>query len=59
MDDDMAMLAFSSTLPGNDNEPVEVVEDKNAVVQRKKAEKELAELNDNDATSAFGALVTA
>jgi len=32
MDDDMAMLAFSSTLPGNDNEPVEVVEDKNAVV---------------------------
>jgi hypothetical protein len=33
MDDDMAMLAFSSTLPGNDNEPVEVVYDKKSIVE--------------------------
>lgn len=27
IDNDMDMLAFSSTLPGNENEPVEVVTD--------------------------------
>jgi hypothetical protein len=55
----MDMLAFSSTLPGNDNEPVEVVEDKGVIEKQEHAEKELAALNDNDATSAFGALVMA
>jgi len=53
------MLAFSSTLPGNDNEPVEVIEDKTLLAKQDNAEKELAALNDNDATSAFGALVMA
>lgn len=55
----MDMLAFSSTLPGNENEPVEVIEDKTVIEKQKKAEKELAALNDNDATSAFGSLVMA
>ena len=55
----MDMLAFSSTLPGNDNEPVEVITDKTLVANQENAEKELAALNDNDATSAFGALVMA
>ena len=27
----MDMLAFSSTLPGNDNEPVEVIKDTKAI----------------------------
>ena len=53
------MLAFSSTLPGNDNEPVEVITDKTVIANQDHAEKELAALNDNDATSAFGALVMA
>ena len=53
------MLAFSSTLPGNDNEPVEVIQDKTIIATQEHAEKELAALNDNDATSAFGALVMA
>ena len=55
----MDMLAFSSTLPGNDNEPVEVIQDKTLIANQEHAEKELAALNDNDATSAFGALVMA
>ena len=55
----MDMLAFSSTLPGNDNEPVEVITDHSIVEKQENAEKELAALNDNDATSAFGALVMA
>jgi len=55
----MDMLAFSSTLPGNDNEPVEVITDKTLIAKQDHAEKELAALNDNDATSAFGALVMA
>lgn len=31
IDNDMDMLAFSSTLPGNENEPVEVIQDQKEI----------------------------
>jgi hypothetical protein len=56
MDEDDAILAFSNTMPGNDDAPVTVQVDEKAMHAEKKAKKELDNLSDNDATSAFAAL---
>ena len=58
-DEDSAILAFSNTLPGNDDEPKVVETDQSKVEAEAKAQEELAALNSNDATSAFGDLVQA
>lgn len=58
-DEDSAILAFSNTLPGNDDEPKTVETDVKALEAEKQAKEELAALNQNDATSAFGDLVQA
>ena len=58
-DEDSAILAFSNTLPGNDDEPKVVETDQKKVAEEAKAQEELAALNSNDATSAFGDLVQA
>ena len=58
-DDDNDILAFSTMLPGNANEPHPVEVDESKIKAEQKASKELQELNDNDATSAFGALALA
>lgn len=58
-DEDSAILAFSNTLPGNDDEPKVEVTDQNKIAEEAKAQAELAALNGNDATSAFGDLVQA
>ena len=58
-DEDMAVLAFSNTLPGNDDAPVEVKTDTQKVAAEAKAEAELAALQNNDATSAFAQMVAA
>ena len=56
-DEDEAVLAFSNTLPGNDDEPIHVEINQKQAEAEKKAQAELAEFNSNDATSAFSALV--
>lgn len=58
-DDDNDILAFSTMLPGNANEPKPVEVDETKIKAEQMASKELQELNDNDATSAFGALALA
>lgn len=50
-------MAFSNTLPGNDDAPVEVVEDPNKKAAEAKAASELAELYNNPATAAFANMV--
>ena len=58
-DEDMAVLAFSNTLPGNADEPIPVLVDNKKIEEEAKAKQELDQLNQNDATAAFGALVQA
>ena len=58
-DENDAVLAFSDTLPGNDNEPKGDNTTENEKVAEAKAQKELDEFNNNDATMAFGSLVQA
>jgi len=58
-DDDNDILAFSTMLPGNTNEPKPVEVDQTKIQAERQASQELEALNDNDATSAFGALALA
>lgn len=58
-DEDQAILAFSNTLPGNDDEPKKIEVDEETKANQMIAERELDLLNSNDATSAFGVLAQA
>lgn len=58
-DENDAVLAFSDTLPGNDNEPKTEDTSLEEKAAEAKAEKELEDFNSNDATMAFGSLVMA
>ena len=57
MDENDAVLAFSDTLPGNDNEPKLDTTTEAEKLAEKRAQKELDELDSNDATMALGSLV--
>ena len=56
VDEDEAILAFSNSLPGNEDEPKVIQLDEKAQLEQMAAQKELEQLNANDATSAFGVL---
>ena len=56
-DEDDAILAFSNTLPGNDDAPVEKKVDPAALAQQKKAEQTLSDLQSNPNTAALASLV--
>ena len=58
-DENDAILAFSDTLPGNDNEPVAVQSNEVAKQQEAAAEKELANFENNESTAAFAGLAMA
>lgn len=58
-DEDNAILAFSNTLPGNDDEPKFIEIDADTKKKEAVAMLELDELNSNEATSAFGVLAQA
>lgn len=58
-DEDQAILAFSNTLPGNDDAPVVVVQNKEEMEKQAAAERELQQLQTSDATAAFAGLVDA
>ena len=56
MDEDDAILAFSNTLPGNDDEPKLIEVDEHARQMEEDANKELNKLSSDDATCAFSVL---
>jgi hypothetical protein len=58
-EEDLDILAFSNTLPGNDGEPKRIEVDEATRIEEEKARNELEQLNNNDATSAFGVLAQA
>ena len=59
MDEDDAILAFSNTLPGNDDEPKLIEVDESERQREAIATKELEKLSQDDATSAFSVLAQA
>jgi hypothetical protein len=56
-DENDAILAFSDTLPGNANEPVQVASDEAQQKAEAQAQKELASFEQNESTAAFAGLV--
>lgn len=56
VDEDMAVLAFSNTLPGNDGAAPDVKTDPHELEQEAQAQKELDELSNNEQTAALASL---
>ena len=59
LDENEAILAFSNQMPGNEDEPKFIEVDERQKIKENTAQKELDELNSNDATSAFSVLAQA